>query len=140
MGPKPTTRPWIHSPVRRVARAAAGISSMAAHRMQDIRRDKKADPANAAVGKVAKVQVRRDHRAPDQAEGQFPYKAGTQPSRAAPPTAGNVPLGKMFRITSSKIQPINSASRYHMGPQEKELLPEVGGRCGADPAESRLPP
>ena len=76
-------------------------------------------------GKVAKVQVRRDHRAPDQAEGQFPYKAGTQPSRAAPPTAqGMYRSGKMFRITSSKIQPINSASRYHMGPQEKNSCPK----------------
>ena len=28
-------------------------------------------------GKVAKVQVRRDHRALNQAEGQLPYKAGT---------------------------------------------------------------
>ena len=28
-------------------------------------------------GKVAKVQVWRDHRALDQAEGQLPYKAGT---------------------------------------------------------------
>ena len=76
-------------------------------------------------GKVAKVQVRRDHRALDQAEGQLPYKAGTpaqQGGTAHRPR--NVPLREDVQETSSKIQPINSASRYHMGPQEKNSCPK----------------
>ena len=37
---------------------------------------------------------------------------------------------KMFRITSSSTQPTTSASRYHIGPQEKNSCPEILGRVG----------
>ena len=82
-------------------------------------------------GKVAKVQVRRDRCALDQAEGQLPYKAGTPAQQgAAAHRPRNVPLREDVQDNVQRDPAHQQRQQIPHGPAGKELLPEVGGGVG----------
>ena len=69
-------------------------------------------------------------------KGAFHASVMPQPNVMVPSTThGMYGSGKMFRMTSSRIQPIIRASRYHMGPQEKKVWPKYSAVWGSPSAK-----